>query len=679
MPGSSKDAGRNSSHKSRSKNSPDPEDSRSQSQATSTSSPSEQPSGSLTRGRPFPKRYQRRVIESDPDPEVSMPPLPWREAQQLWINDPNKLAFAVKSAQIGYSTATAAWAVGECVKRPGHLVVFLSRSEPQSKELARKAKMIVSALKGVDAELGQRYFKDTMLLEHTLKFPNNSRIIALSSNPETARGYTGDVVLDEFAFHPDSAAIFAASYRQVTLGYRMRILSTPNGQQGKFYEMAKQFGLDYGLEPAELREVRRGGNYGTVDGWSLHWCDIHRAVSEGFPVDPEVIRLGCDEETWLQEFCCQFVSTSSQWIPPELFNQCCKDAVVTQDVARYYPNNWPVNLRNLYAGWDIARHKDLSVIWLTELIGDVSVCRGVVELSGKDTVFQTNEARRLLAYEGIGLTYVEPSANGSNYGEPSANGDASHYVDPITAAQDQQRQTFEIGHGRQPQRVFDEAPIVQRMCIDTGAMGLAIYESLLSEFGGGQVEGVSFTLPNKERMAVHAKRKMENQQVKIPDLPAVRNSFRMIKKMVTSTGNARFDAAHDPKFGHGDHWWAFCLAEAAARGVSHGLVEYWGQQVSAQQEAERQAEEQLGDKRHGFVLAEAQAHAAANSGIFGAEHFVAGPESMNKVQTSALQKPVTVPQTPRCPSCKSTALAVYAENMKCANCGATFPRTQMRK
>jgi phage FluMu gp28-like protein len=42
-----------------------------------------------------------------------------------------------------------------------------------------------------------------------------------------------------------------------------------------------------------------------------------------------------------------------------------------------------------------------------------------------------------------------------------------------------------------------------------------------------------------------------------------RNSFRSVKKTVTATGQARFDAEHDEKFGHADHWWAFCVAESA--------------------------------------------------------------------------------------------------------------------
>jgi len=57
-------------------------------------------------------------------------------------------------------------------------------------------------------------------------------------------------VLDEFAFHADSDAIFRVAYRQITRGHNMRILSTPNGQQGRFYRLAKMLGLAEGAPVA---------------------------------------------------------------------------------------------------------------------------------------------------------------------------------------------------------------------------------------------------------------------------------------------------------------------------------------------------------------------------------------------------------------------------------------------
>jgi hypothetical protein len=53
----------------------------------------------------------------------------------------------------------------------------------------------------------------------------------------------------------------------------------------------------------------------------------------GAPLDPGEVKAGCiDEEMWLQEYCCQFISTAAQWIPPELF-----DANISDDAHDGFP------------------------------------------------------------------------------------------------------------------------------------------------------------------------------------------------------------------------------------------------------------------------------------------------------------------------------------------------------
>ena len=494
-----------------------------------------------------------------------------RSYQRRWARDERRLAIAVKSAQIGYSTASAAWAVRRCLAIPDRTIVFLSRSERQSLELAHRAKEWLDGYHGVAVDwLEATPFAGTSTLQHEIRFPNGSRIIALAANPDTARGYTGDVVLDEFAFHPDSYAIFTAAYRQVSLGYHMRILSTPNGQRGKFWELARRLGLDMGVAPADqpirvgtetdpslvfapfraTADLGAGGRYQAVlsgrsgvqslesesriadrrfeiansgaemassesgiasplskanHPWSGHWCDIFLAVQRGFPVDPHQVQAGCDEDTWLQEYCCQFTSQYSEWIPGELFQQCVSSEASSEwrVASRGNGDSRFASHDSLYADWDIARNQDLSVIWLAELVGDVSWTRGVIEMRNTPTPDQLREARALM-------------------------------------------------------------PFVRRMAIDKSGMGLVIFETLEREFPG-QIEGVQFSQQTKEAMAVLAKRRMEEVKVRLPDSDAVRRAFRAVKKTVNAVGQVRFDAEHDARAGHADHWWAFCLAETAAQ------------------------------------------------------------------------------------------------------------------
>ncbi|PYV17333.1 MAG: hypothetical protein DMG21_08630 [Acidobacteria bacterium] len=448
--------------------------------------------------------------------------------------------------------------------------LLLSRSERQSLELAEKCKTWVDGCQGVMADYfprqafggvglvpalsGEGHPRGvplrTSMLQHEIRFPNKSRIIALAANPDTARGYTGHVLLDEFAFHADAEAIFKAAYRQTTLGYKLKVLSTPNGQEGKFWELAKLLGLDTGVRPRR-QPVKASDKWRVASGkksdsplatdhlplspWSGHWCDVYLAAEEGAPIDIQATRAGCDEETWYQEYCCQFVSQASEWISPELFQSCISSEASTElrvggqkskdRGGDFQPSAFD---SQLYAGWDIARKRDLSVIWISELVGDVTWTRGVIELSNMATPDQIREARAL-------LSGFSPSADGQDSGVR--------------------------GYGLNPEsRILNP---IRRMSVDMSGMGLAIVEQLAREFPD-VVEGVQFTAPVKEHLAVLARRRMEEGKVRLPELASARHAFRAVRKSVNAAGQARFDAGHDSEYGHGDHFWAFAFAEAAA-------------------------------------------------------------------------------------------------------------------
>lgn len=469
----------------------------------------------------------------------------------MWVNDRARRKIAKKSRRIGYSFAEGLAKVLTCLERPNHTSIVLSRGERQAKQfIAESVAPHVRAL-DVIAEYFDAELPGSSIHKQEVVFGNGSHIIALPANPDTARSYEGDVTLDEFGFHKDARKIYEAVAPSITRGFSVSVISTPNGQQGAYYEVAREAGLVDG----------RAGS----TRWSAHSCTLTQAIEQGcLDINGKVlnaneIRADClDEEMFLQEYLCQFLSIASQWISPELFEANASDEAVTGP-----PN---LELRNLFAGWDIARHKDLSVVWFLEQVGDVTVTRGVIEFKNEPTPNQSREAAALMKQ-------------------------------------------------------------CRRMCVDQSGMGLSIYESLAEKFAG-QVEGITFTLANKEIMAVHAKRRMEARKTRIPDTDMIRNSFRSVKKTVTATGQARFDAEHDVKYGHADHWWAYCLAEhAAGAPVQLGVVEY-------------------GKKEQAAIDAE-----------------------MNKAKTSSLVKPSTNEETEKCPQCESKAIARVAGQKRCNNCG----------
>lgn len=114
-------------------------------------------------------------------------------------------------------------------------------------------------------------------------------------------------------------------------------------------------------------------------------------------------------------------------------------------------------------------------------------------------------------------------------------------------------------------------PRVHRLCIDKTGMGIPIFETMDRMFPG-RVEGITFTQQSKETMATQTKRRLEEHRCRLPETVIVNGrpddeivwqSFRSVRKTTSALGQVRFDVAHDDKYGHGDFFWAKCLAEAA--------------------------------------------------------------------------------------------------------------------
>ena len=293
-----------------------------------------------------------------------------RASQQRWIDDRSRFKLAVKAARIGFSYATGVDHILRRLENQGSTTTVLSASQSQSIEFVQVCQKNIQAIGAVAQVYDERWKDDIGETDFTvqrIQFANGSRIMALAANPRTARGYPGDAVLDEYAHHQDSYAIWAAVFRQVALGNRLDALSTPNGEQGKFYDLAKDLGLTDGVAPS-INPVRKGP-------WSGHWIDVHRAVAEGVPINIEEMREGIkDQDTFAQEFLCVFLKATGAWLPIELIQQA-EDSGATVD--------WPagyVSRGALYGGIDVARDHDQTVLWLVERIGDIRMTRMVMPL-----------------------------------------------------------------------------------------------------------------------------------------------------------------------------------------------------------------------------------------------------------------------------------------------------------
>lgn len=340
--------------------------------------------------------------------------------QQKWINDRAKLKIWIKARQIGFSFAGTLGPMLECVDHKT-LWIFLSAGQRQSLELARKAKDHLDAMRAIEIAArgatmtderygivdGVEITQTTIVLPHT-----KARAIFLPANPDTARGYSGNVMGDEFAFHKDAKKIYAAVYPSITRGYSLHLGSTPFGESGMFYELATK-----------------------KSGFSIHSTDIYEAVADGLAKSAgmedeafiQMLRDGCpDDDIWEQEYCCKFISDATSYIPWELI-QSAESIDASVELPKYF-----VPRGELYLGGDIGRKKDLTVFVLLEKIGDVYWVRAIIRMRGKSFAEQRAVVEGLMSSLPIRRLCQDASGLGMQLAEELATKYGTSRVEGIT-------------------------------------------------------------------------------------------------------------------------------------------------------------------------------------------------------------------------------------------------------
>ena len=321
--------------------------------------------------------------------------------QKEWITDGARFKLMVKSRQTGLSFGTSFGHVRKRVKECG-TTVWVSASQRQSKEAIEYVQMHARAVKQIFA-YKQIEFPDTHDKAEMVTFRHNgARIIGLPANPDTMRGFSGDVVLDEFAFHRDPYKIWRAALAIASRGHGIEVISTPNGQQGKYWDVCRECGVP-AIGGAEQMKWQHGV-------WSVHWLDIFNAVRQGCPIDVAAMREAAgDEDTWMQEYCCIFLADAENYIPMELIVAAESEAA-TLDV----PGDF-VAQGDLFLGVDIGRKKDRTVIWLVEKLGDVLWTRAAVVLERTPYRVQFEMISALM--NGVRRGCVDATGIGAQIGE----------------------------------------------------------------------------------------------------------------------------------------------------------------------------------------------------------------------------------------------------------------------
>jgi phage FluMu gp28-like protein len=283
------------------------------------------------------------------------PALPLYAYQRAWFLDRSRFKIGMFARQTGKTFTTTAEIVDDCFQAlaEGRRArwVILSRGERQAREameegVKRHAQAYQIAFESLEYDWVGGETR-TKALE--VELAGGSRITALPANPDTARGFSANVFLDEFAFHKDSRGIWRALFPVISApGLKLRITSTPNGRGNMFYS----------LMTADDR------------AWSRHVVDIHRAVADGLPRDVDALRRALrDPDAWAQEFELAWLDEAAAWLSYELI-----DGVTHEQAGS--PAGYEGG--RCFVGIDIGRRRDLFVLTVLERVGDVLVQREMV-------------------------------------------------------------------------------------------------------------------------------------------------------------------------------------------------------------------------------------------------------------------------------------------------------------
>jgi hypothetical protein len=154
-------------------------------------------------------------------------PFPWQD----WALDQSIRRLLLNCCrQAGKSTVIAAKAAHKAKFFPGSLIILISPSERQSKELMRKVEDFISH----DPSFPAASEEDNQLSK---EFKNHSRIVALPGSEKTIRGISGPtlIIIDEASRIPDD---LYKAIRPMMAGAdtELILMTTPFGKRGIFHD-----------------------------------------------------------------------------------------------------------------------------------------------------------------------------------------------------------------------------------------------------------------------------------------------------------------------------------------------------------------------------------------------------------------------------------------------------------
>ena len=318
----------------------------------------------------------------------------------------------------------------------------------------------------------------------SLTFDNGSRIVPYSSNPDSVRSENIlKAYLDEFAFFPDQEGLLAAIEPKMSRGGSMTITSTPLSNNDEFMRI--------------FNEARNGDlegtkayyhpmfEPGTVDEFtSLRLQPALMPLCPDIDIHkrPENVRLKSPDR-FMQEYMCIPIDESTAYYPHKLTMACVNDVLCTQ-------------MRE-----EAQRVDRTGKVWI-----------------GVDVALVHDETALVVVYVKNGTHYLV------------------HYE---TTRDDFRDQIYALGnlvHIYRPEKVRSDK---------TGTFGIHAERELRDKFGW-IIEGVTYTNPIKQDMAVQLKTFMQNTAhsynpcIYIPNDKELLLQLMGVKVEATNSGNIKF-------------------------------------------------------------------------------------------------------------------------------------------
>lgn len=350
--------------------------------------------------------------------------------QRKWVQDTSRFKIWLKSRQVGGSLATSFEIVADALQRGADWIV-LSAGERQALEFMEKVHRAGAIFcQAIAFEQNRPYVPETKASQ--IRFPNGARILALPANASTARGYSANLVLDEFAFHESPEEIWRAVYPIITNPLRgelkLRVISTPAGMNNKFYEL-----------------------WNEAPDFSRHKVTVYNAVEQGLPLNIDELKQNlADPDGWAQEFECQFMEHAAQVFPMELIRSCEDpkasirwpelEDLIASEAASGSNSPKPLTRNPLFIGIDVGRKKDLTVAWTFERVDGILITREVLVL--ENMPFPDQEEMLLPRIQRARYIAIDATGLGGPVSEHLAKRLGEYKLEAVTFTNERKRELF---------------------------------------------------------------------------------------------------------------------------------------------------------------------------------------------------------------------------------------------